>query len=77
MNHYQYGKWTVKWEGQNEDFVKDNRFLLIDEEMDGTLLRIQFDEEKLIMKPGMVDLIEIDAENHVITVKAPSFDFDE
>lgn len=77
MNHYQYGKWTVKWEGQNEDFVKDNRFLLIDEEMDGTLLRIQFDEEKLIMKPGMVDLIEIDAENHVIIVKAPSFDFDE
>jgi hypothetical protein len=34
MNQYKQNGWTIQWEGDHEDYGKENKFILVDKEMD-------------------------------------------
>lgn len=70
MNQFKQNGWTIQWEGEHEEYSKENKFIIIDQEMDQTMVKLEFNEAVVKIKPGMVDNVEIDAENRIITVIA-------
>jgi hypothetical protein len=68
MNQYKQNGWTIQWEGDHEDYGKENKFILVDKEMDQIMVKIEFKGNVAKIKPGIAEGVEVDAENKVITV---------
>ncbi|WP_186578361.1 hypothetical protein [Aquibacillus kalidii] len=73
MKHqYKYNQWTIQWEGDHEDYAKDNKFVLIDKEIGQIITQITFHEDDIEFKAMLLESIKINPKESLISIVNPT-----
>jgi hypothetical protein len=68
MNQYKYNGWTIQWEGDHEDYCKENKFILMEKDLEQIMVKMKFKGDIVRIKTSIAEGVEIDADNKIITV---------